>query len=248
MFPILKSLLSKGIVTENKSQKDESFLLDNFQNFIKINEKLCQTCLKPVCAEACPTGALQCGENKKIEASYLRCIECYNCSDKCPHKAISFAEYGAGSSVINMLQEKLETDISKNFGGSFHIRQLDGGSCNGCDHEMVSACNPYFDISRFGIDFVASPRHADCLLITGPVTWNLKEAVLRTIEATPQPRVIAAMGVCAISGAPFSKNYSNFGGVDKVVPVDIYIPGCPPHPYALLSGLLNIMKKAAARK
>ena len=128
--------------------------------------------------------------------------------------------------------------IHELFGRSLQIREVDAGSCNGCEIEITALTNAIYDIERFGIHFVASPRHADMLLVTGPVTRNMEIALKQTYDATPEPRLVVAVGACAISGGIFGKSYASCGGVDTVVPVDVYIPGCPPRPEALLHGIL----------
>jgi Ni,Fe-hydrogenase III small subunit/formate hydrogenlyase subunit 6/NADH:ubiquinone oxidoreductase subunit I len=127
---------------------------------------------------------------------------------------------------------------TKMFGRSLHIRQVDAGSCNGCEIEIAGLNSPIYDIERFGIHFVASPRHADMLLVTGPVTRNMELALRKTHSATPEPRLVVAVGACGCSGGIFGRNYATCGGVDSVIPVDVYIPGCPPNPHALLHGIL----------
>jgi Ni,Fe-hydrogenase III small subunit/Fe-S-cluster-containing hydrogenase component 2 len=124
------------------------------------------------------------------------------------------------------------------FGRSLHIREVDAGSCNGCEVEIVGLNSPIYDIERFGIHFVASPRHADMLLVTGPVTRNMELALRKTYDAMPAPRLVVAVGACGCSGGIFGQNYASLGGVDRVIPVDVYIPGCPPNPHALLHGIL----------
>ncbi|MBI3112468.1 MAG: NADH-quinone oxidoreductase subunit NuoB [Ignavibacteriales bacterium] len=124
------------------------------------------------------------------------------------------------------------------FGRSLHIREVDAGSCNGCEVEITALNNPIYDIERFGVHFVASPRHADMLLVTGPVTRNMEIALKQTYEATPDPKLVVAVGACAIGGGIFGKSYATWGGVDTVIPVDAFIPGCPPRPEALLHGIL----------
>jgi Ni,Fe-hydrogenase III small subunit/formate hydrogenlyase subunit 6/NADH:ubiquinone oxidoreductase subunit I len=133
-------------------------------------------------------------------------------------------------------------------GRSLHVRQVDAGSCNGCELEIAATTNPFFDLERFGIHLVASPRHADLLLVTGPVTRNMEIALRRTYEAAPDPRVVVAVGACGCSGGIFGEGtYASVGGVDRVLPVDVYIPGCPPRPQAILSGLLVAMGVREAR-
>ena len=134
--------------------------------------------------------------------------------------------------------KRIEAMIQELLGRSLAIRQVDAGSCNGCEQEIVALNNPVHDIERFGIHFVASPRHADMLLVTGPVTRNMELALRKTLAATPDPKVVVAVGACGISGGIFGTNYASMGGVDAVIPVDVYIPGCPPRPEALLQGIL----------
>jgi len=139
-------------------------------------------------------------------------------------------------------------EIRKLLGRSLAIRQVDAGSCNGCELEIGALNNPIYDIERFGIHFVASPRHADMLLVTGPVTRNMELALLKTFRATPEAKVVVAVGACGISGGIFGENYASLGGVDKVLPVDVYIPGCPPRPQALLHGILLATGRLAEKR
>jgi len=142
----------------------------------------------------------------------------------------------------------LAARIRGRFGRSLHVRQVDAGSCNGCELEIAATANPVFDLERFGIQFVASPRHADLLLVTGPVTRNMEIALRRTLEATPEPRAVVAVGACGCSGGIFGEgSYASLGGVDRVVPVDVYVPGCPPSPQAILAGLFVAMGIREAR-
>jgi Ni,Fe-hydrogenase III small subunit/formate hydrogenlyase subunit 6/NADH:ubiquinone oxidoreductase subunit I len=143
--------------------------------------------------------------------------------------------------------KRIEAAIRNLLGRSLSIRQVDAGSCNGCEQEIVALNNPVHDIERFGIHFVASPRHADMLLVTGPVTRNMELALRKTLAATPDPKVVIAVGACGISGGIFGTNYASLGGVDAVIPVDVYIPGCPPRPEALLYGILLALGQARQR-
>ena len=133
---------------------------------------------------------------------------------------------------------RLRREIQRVLGRSLAIREVDAGSCNGCELEIIALNNSVYDIERFGIHFVASPRHADMLLVTGPVTRNMELALKKTYDATPDPKVVVAVGACGISGGIFGTNYATRGGVDQVIPVDVYIPGCPPRPEAILYGIL----------
>jgi len=139
---------------------------------------------------------------------------------------------------LDALGEELKARIDRVLGRSLHIREVDAGSCNGCEIEIVGLNSPVYDIERFGIHFVASPRHADLLLVTGPVSRNMELALRKTYDATPDPRLVVAVGACGCGGGIFGRNYASLGGVEKVIPVDVYIPGCPPNPYALLHGIL----------
>jgi Ni,Fe-hydrogenase III small subunit/formate hydrogenlyase subunit 6/NADH:ubiquinone oxidoreductase subunit I len=148
---------------------------------------------------------------------------------------------------VESLGQKTRATIQKILGRSLAIREVDAGSCNGCELEIVALNNPVYDIERFGIQFVASPRHADMLLVTGPVTRNMELALLKTYRAMAEPKVVVAVGACGVSGGIFGQNYASLGSVDKVLPVDVYIPGCPPRPQALLHGILLAVGRLAER-
>ncbi|UTD29260.1 NADH-quinone oxidoreductase subunit B family protein [Bradyrhizobium sp. WD16] len=135
----------------------------------------------------------------------------------------------------------------RRLGRSLSIREVDAGSCNGCELEIHALNNAYYDVERFGIRFVASPRHADVLLVTGPVTMNMREALLRTYEATPDPKWVVAVGDCGRGGGCFAGSYGVVGGVAEVIPVDLHIPGCPPTPTALLKGLLALLDQVDSK-
>jgi Ni,Fe-hydrogenase III small subunit/formate hydrogenlyase subunit 6/NADH:ubiquinone oxidoreductase subunit I len=145
------------------------------------------------------------------------------------------------SESLEALGRRVKARAEKMFGRSLHIREVDAGSCNGCEIEIGNLNSPVYDAERFGIHFVASPRHADLLLVTGPVTCNMELALRKTYDAMPEPRLVVAVGACGCSGGIFGLNYATRGGVDQVIPVDLYIPGCPPHPIALLDGLLRLL-------
>lgn len=142
-----------------------------------------------------------------------------------------------------MLGEELKARIKEVFGRSLSIREVDAGSCNGCEVEVNSLTNAIHDIERFGLHIVASPRHADMLLVTGPVTRNMVHALLQTYKATPSPKLVVALGSCAISGGIFRDSYAVLNGVDQVLPVDVYIPGCPPRPQAIIQGIMVAVGK-----
>jgi Ni,Fe-hydrogenase III small subunit len=145
------------------------------------------------------------------------------------------------------LGERFRTTARARLGRSLSIRQVDAGSCNGCELEIQMLGTPFYDLERFGLRFVASPRHADVLLVTGPVTTNMREALERAYAATPDPKWVVAVGQCALDGGLFAGSYAVVGGVSAVVPVDLHIAGCPPSPLALLQGLLALIETTARR-
>jgi len=144
--------------------------------------------------------------------------------------------------AILALAQQLDRSARQRLGRSLSIRQVDAGSCNGCELEIHALNNAFYDLERFGLRFVASPRHADVLLVTGPVTRNMRQALWRTWQATPDPKWVVAVGDCAFDGGPFAGGYAVVGGVAEVVPVDLHIRGCPPRPVELLRGLLALLE------
>lgn len=151
-----------------------------------------------------------------------------------PPSAVALAE----------LAEKVDQSARRRLGRSLAIRQVDAGSCNGCELEIHALNNPFYDLERFGFHFVASPRHADVLLVTGPVTANMREGLERTYRATPDPKWVVAVGDCGRDGGVFAGSYACVGGISAVIPVDLHIPGCPPNPMQLLEGLLALLQVA----
>jgi len=144
---------------------------------------------------------------------------------------------------IDSLGKELKARIREKFGRSFHIREVDTGSCGACESEIIATTNPIYDIQRFGIDFVASPRHADALLVTGPVSKNMALALRRTYDAMPEPKFVITLGGCALDGGAFKDSYYVAGGVKEILPVDLHIPGCPPSPTQIIRYLLVFLSK-----
>jgi Ni,Fe-hydrogenase III small subunit len=144
--------------------------------------------------------------------------------------------------ILAELASKVDRVARRRLGRSLAIREVDAGSCNGCELEIHALSNAFYDLERFGMRFVASPRHADVLLATGPVTKNMQEALLRTYQATPDPKWVVAVGDCAIDGGLFAGSYAIRGGVSRVLPVDLHLRGCPPRPLQLLEGLLALLE------
>jgi Ni,Fe-hydrogenase III small subunit len=150
----------------------------------------------------------------------------------------------AAEAGIEELASRLDRAARTRLGRSLSIREVDAGSCNGCELEIHALNNVIYDLERFGLRFVASPRHADVLMVTGPVTVNMREALFRTWDATPDPKWVVAVGGCALDGGLFKGSYGIVGGVGAVVPVDLHIPGCPPRPVDLLAGLIALVEAA----
>ena len=154
----------------------------------------------------------------------------------------TIASPGPGADALEEVTRALGERARQKLGRSLAIREVDAGSCNGCELEIHAVNNPVYDVERFGLKFVASPRHADVLLVTGPVTKNMREALQRTYDATPDPKWVVAVGDCAVDGGIFSGSYAVVGAVAAVVPVDLHIRGCPPRPVQLLEGLLALLE------
>jgi Ni,Fe-hydrogenase III small subunit/ferredoxin len=217
---------------------------DDATRRVTVDYGLCIFCGQ--CADASPDGAVRITTDFEL-ATHSRA------------SLIFAADYGLNSDGIHnqwmatyraeateeSAGKKVSEAIHQTLGRSLAIRQVDAGSCNGCEIEIVALNNPIHDIERFGIHFVASPRHADMLLVTGPVTRNMELALLKTYAATPDPKIVVAVGACGISGGIFGANYASRGGVDSTIPVDVYIPGCPPRPEALLYGILLAVGRLA---
>ena len=163
------------------------------------------------------------------------------------HRPLTETRPAADDPELLALSTRLDATAKKRLGRSLSIREGDAGSCNGCELEIHALQNAFYDLERFGLRFVASPRHADVLFVTGPVTKNMREALERTYTATPSPKWVVAVGDCALDGGMFAGSYAVVGGVSAVVPVDLHIKGCPPKPIALLKGLLALMENPIAK-
>ncbi|HYU14679.1 MAG TPA: NADH-quinone oxidoreductase subunit NuoB [Candidatus Acidoferrum sp.] len=204
------------------------------------------------CIEACPTGAIDL-EPGGLRLDLGRCLFCQDCVSACPEGAVSYtAEHRMAARARDGLilrggvlerARALDEKMLRLFRRSLKLRQVSAGGCNGCEADVNVLGTIVFDLGRFGIQFVASPRHADGLLITGPVTENMKLALEKTYEAVPPPKIVIAVGACAISGGPYIGHDEVMNGAGSVVPVDLFIPGCPPHPFTILDGLLTLLDR-----
>jgi len=203
------------------------------------------------CADVCPTDAIAVDSGVTIDLG--RCLFCTDCMEACPQGAITYTEDYKMSAcrredliTDGSLREReaanaLDDKMRRLFGRSLKLRQVSAGGCNACEADMNVLNTVVFDLGRFGIQFVASPRHADGLLITGPVTRNMALALRKTYEAVPPPKIVICVGACAISGGPFIDLPQVQNGAGAAVPVDLFIPGCPPHPFTVLYGLLQLL-------
>jgi Ni,Fe-hydrogenase III small subunit/formate hydrogenlyase subunit 6/NADH:ubiquinone oxidoreductase subunit I len=201
------------------------------------------------CVDACPTGAI----SEPLAVDLGRCLFCSECTSACPAGAIAYTnDYRLSarkredlvvSGPILERQRALDAATRRMFGRSLKLRVVSAGGCNACEADVNVLGTIVFDLGRFGIQYVASPRHADGLLITGPVSENMRLALKKTYDAVPPPKIVIAVGACAISGGPYIGHPEQAGGADQVVPVDLYIAGCPPHPITILDGLLAMLDR-----
>ncbi len=206
------------------------------------------------CVPVCPTEAIARPAGEPVSLDLGRCIFCAACVEVCPEKAITQtgnhrmavrkrADLLLGKTDAEELRlaAALDAKLLKLFGRSLRLRQVSAGGCNACEADTNVLGTIGWDLGRFGIQFVASPRHADGLLITGPVSQNMKLALEKTYAAVPPPKLVIAVGACAIAGGPFVGHAQVCNGAEAIVPVDLFIPGCPPHPLTILDGLLRLL-------
>jgi len=204
-----------------------------------------------LCAAACPTGAVSVAGGLRMDLG--RCLFCAQCAAACPSGALRFGtEHRLAASrredlVISAdapqvrLAEALPPRLLGLFGRSLKLREVSAGGCNACEADVNVLNTGGGDLGRFGIQFVAAPRHADGVLVTGPVTQNMRLALEKTYEAVPEPKIVIAVGACAIAGGPYGGHAEICGGAASLLPVDLFIPGCPPHPLTILDGLLRLL-------
>lgn len=209
------------------------------------------------CAAVCPTGAIATQDDGRLSVDYGRCIVCQLCTESCPTGALerssdwAFGVHERGDLIWQDIPQSVQAGPPEGdrraFRRSLHIRHVDAGSCNGCESELQALNNPFYNLHRFGIFFTPSPRFADLLLVTGPVTHAMHEPLKAAYEAMPEPRWVMAVGTCAVSGGLTGGNYACGIGLENMMPVDVYLPGCPPNPAAIIEALLMFQKRAPQR-
>ncbi len=267
MLRIFKKTIQTRVVTTRYPQ-EQAIAPVGFRGEPNIDPDRCTFCGD--CVDVCPAGVIQLTREKESDENILTlacdgCIFCGRCEEVCTNGAIKLTqEYELASKTrenlllqvggkpkvdeeTEIMGQRLHSKIKNTFGRSLSIREVHAGSCNGCEVEVNALTNPIYDIERFGMHIVASPRHADMLLVTGPVSRNMELALLKTYEATPEPKLVAAMGSCACNGGIFGNTYASGGGVDKFLPVDVYIAGCPPRPQAVIFGIMMAIDKLAEK-
>jgi Ni,Fe-hydrogenase III small subunit/Pyruvate/2-oxoacid:ferredoxin oxidoreductase delta subunit len=228
-------------------------LPDRLRGLVVVDDGRCDASCS-ACVEACPTDALA-RRSGRVDVDLGRCIGCTDCVRACERGAVAqTAEHRLSARcradlVVSGRRpaiEPLDGSIRRVLGRALKLRQVSAGGCNACEADTNVLGTIVFDLGRFGIQFVASPRHADGLLVTGPVPKNMKLALEKTYEAVPSPKIVIAVGACAISGGVYRGHPEACDGADGIVPVDLYVPGCPPHPYTILDGLLRLLDRMPA--
>jgi Ni,Fe-hydrogenase III small subunit/ferredoxin len=215
------------------------------------------------CADVCPTRAITMqpeekadGKSGRLDVDYGRCVVCQLCTEACPTDAmVPSSDWAFGARRREDLVWRTPPSESspesgdgrRGFRHSLHIRHVDAGSCNGCESELQALNNPFYNLHRLGIFFTASPRFADLLLVTGPVTYAMLNPLRATYDAMPEPRWVMAIGTCAVSGGIAEGGYSSGHGLDGVLPVDVYLPGCPPNPAAIIHALMMFLERMPQR-
>jgi Ni,Fe-hydrogenase III small subunit/ferredoxin len=249
MIKLLRARLRQGHRTISYPDGPPPELPERFRGHPVLDPGCCAGGCRE-CAEACPTGAIS--VEPELQVDLGRCLFCAECVEACPSGALAYgwdyrlaarrrADLVVGEDEPVRLASALDTKARRLFGRSLKLRQVSAGGCNACESEINVLSTVVWDLGRFGVQIVASPRHADGLIVTGPVTGNMELALRKTYEAVAPPKIVIAVGACAISGGPYLDHPEARNGADAVVPVDLYVPGCPPHPLTILDGLLRLL-------
>jgi Ni,Fe-hydrogenase III small subunit/ferredoxin len=249
MFKMIAARLQQGHRTVKYPEGPAPATPDRLRGRPNVDPSRCPSGCR-ACVEVCPTGALRVEETLRIDLG--KCLFCPECAAVCPEQAIVFTqehrlaarqrqdllvEQGRSATLATALEPKLLGLFKR----SLKLRQVSAGGCNACEADVNVLNTVGWDLGRFSIQFVASPRHADGLLITGPVTKNMELALKKTYAGVPEPKIVIAVGACAISGGPYIDHEQANNGAASILPVDLFIPGCPPHPLTILDGLLRLL-------
>ncbi len=237
-----------------KYPSEPAVLPELFRGYPKLEQGRCPAGCT-ICKDVCPVGAIH--HHNGLALDMGKCLFCPECERACPVGAVRFSRDEQLSAseredlVVRGGDERrrahaMGKKLVSLFGRSFKLREVSAGGCNACEADTNVLSTVGFDLGRFGIQFVASPRHADGMYVTGPVTENMRVALLKTWEAIPGPKLVIAAGACAVSGGPYQGHREVHNGVDAFLPVDLYIPGCPPHPLTILDGLLRLLDRLPA--
>jgi Ni,Fe-hydrogenase III small subunit len=249
MFDLLRARFTQGHRTLAWPDGPAPALPERFRGHPEIDAARCAAGCR-ACADACPTGAIRLEPTLAVDLG--RCLFCTECASACPTGALAWggdyrlaararADLVVDERAAVRLAAAVDEKSRRLFGRSLKLRQVSAGGCNGCESDVNVLSTLVWDIGRFGIQIVASPRHADGLIVTGPVTANMRLALEKTWAAVAPPKIVIAVGACAISGGPYVDHPETCNGADTVVPVDLYVPGCPPHPLTILDGLLRLL-------
>ncbi|MEN6457815.1 MAG: 4Fe-4S dicluster domain-containing protein [Thermoguttaceae bacterium] len=251
MFDTLLARWKQGHRTMRYPAGPAPELPERFAGRPTVDATRCTTACRQ-CAEVCPTGAVSAApDGEPLAIDLGRCLFCRQCETTCPTGVIRFtrdhrlAASQRGDLVVRSAAQQaavaLDQAARRLFGHSLRLRQVSAGGCNACEADTNVLGTLAWDLGRFGIQFVASPRHADGLLVTGPVSENMRLAIQKTYDVVPTPKLVIAVGACAISGGPYADHPETAGGVAGLLPVDLFVPGCPPHPLTILDGLLRLL-------
>lgn len=255
IFDTLVHRMRRGCQTMPYPQEQAPALPDRHGGTLRLDGQKCPDDCQ-FCTDVCPTKALYRDFDNTKQLDLGRCLFCGACLTACPHGALTQTNdhrmavrnredliLGKPDQEELRLAEALDKKLRSMFGRSLRLRQVSAGGCNACEADINVLGTIGWDIGRFGIQYVASPRHADGVLVTGPVTKGMELALRKTWEAIPAPKIAIALGACALSGGPFTGHPEHNQGADAIVPIDLYIPGCPPHPLTILDGYLRLLNR-----